>query len=161
MLARGSYKMSDYHCFTINERGKERNIKSTQYKDRVVQKCLDKNIIKPRIVPTFIYENGASLEGKGTDFNLDELEKDMREYYRKHGTEGYFLVGDFSKYWVKKDFSGEHYETHTHDSIYMFAGNTWLDNRVNFGTHIVNLGYFGVGSTIDFNSISFDLLFIL
>ena len=62
-------------------------------------------------------------------------------------------VGEFSKYWVKKDFSGEHYETHTHDSIYMFAGNTWLDNRVNFGTHVLNLGYFGVGSTINFNSI--------
>ena len=62
-------------------------------------------------------------------------------------------IGEFSKYWVKKDFSGDHYETHTHDSIYMFAGNTWLGNRVNFGTHTINLGYFGVGSTINFNSI--------
>lgn len=64
-------------------------------------------------------------------------------------------IGEFSKYWVKKDFSGDHYETHTHDSIYMFAGNTWLDNRVNFGTHTINLGYFGVGSTLNFSKFSF------
>lgn len=103
LLARDKYKMSEYHCFTINERGKLRNIKSTQYKDRVVQKCLDKYIIKPRIVPTFIYENGASLKGKGTDFNVDELIKDMRQYFRKYGTEGYFLVGDYSKYFESID----------------------------------------------------------
>ena len=64
-------------------------------------------------------------------------------------------IGEFSKYWVKKDFSGDHYETHTHDSIYMFAGNTWLDNRVKFGTHTINLGYFGVGSTLNFSKFSF------
>ena len=64
-------------------------------------------------------------------------------------------IGEFSKYWVKKDFSGDHYETHTHDSIYMFVGNTWLDNRVNFGTHTINLGYFGVGSTLNFSKFSF------
>ena len=120
MLARGTYKMSDYHCFTINERGKERNIKSTQYKDRVVQKCLDKDILKPRIVPTFIYENGASLEGKGTDFNLDELEKDMKEHYRKHGTEGYFLVGDFSKYFDSID----------HDVLYRMYAKEFKDERI-------------------------------
>ena len=64
-------------------------------------------------------------------------------------------IGEFSKYWVKKDFSGYHWETHTHDSIYMFVGNTWLDNRVNFGTHTINLGYFGVGSTLNFSKFSF------
>ena len=63
-------------------------------------------------------------------------------------------VGEYSKYWVEKDFSGEHYETHKHASIYIPAGNTWFHNIVKFGTHIVNLGYFGVGSTIDFKSIS-------
>ena len=68
-------------------------------------------------------------------------------------------IGEFSKYWVKKDFSGDHYETHTHASIYMFTGNTWLDNRVDFGTHTINLGYFGVGSTLNFSkfSLSFNV----
>ena len=63
-------------------------------------------------------------------------------------------IGEYSKYWVKKDFSGDHYETHTHDSIYMFAGNTWIDNRVDFGTHTINLGFFGVGSTLNFSKFS-------
>lgn len=62
-------------------------------------------------------------------------------------------VGKFSKYWVKKDFSGDNYETFGHDSIYMFAGNTWLDNRMNMGTHVLNLGYFGVGSTINIKAL--------
>ena len=63
-------------------------------------------------------------------------------------------IGEYSQYWVKKDFSGVHFETHTHASIYMFAGNTWLDDRVDFGTHTINLGYFGVGSILNFTKFS-------
>lgn len=64
LLATGKYKISDYHCFTVNERGKTRKIKSTKYKDRVVQKNLIDNIIAPAIQPAFIYENSASQKGK-------------------------------------------------------------------------------------------------
>lgn len=98
LLQTGRYKISKYHCFTVNERGKERNIKSTQYKDRVVQKNLCDNILIPRIAPTFTYSNGASLKDKGTDFTLDCLKEDLRYFYQKHGVNGYILVGDFKGY---------------------------------------------------------------
>ena len=98
LLKTGKYKISRYHCFTINERGKQRDIKSTQYKDRVVQKCLTDQIIRPHIMPKLIYDNGASVRGKGTDFALDRLKAHLQDYYRKYGSEGWILVGDFSKF---------------------------------------------------------------
>lgn len=98
LLQTGKYAMGKYHCFTVNERGKERNIKSTQYKDRVVQKNLCDNILTPRITPTFTYSNGASIKGKGTDFTLDCLKEDLRHFYQKHGTGGFILVADFKGY---------------------------------------------------------------
>ena len=85
LLKTGKYKISRYHCFTINERGKQRDIKSTQYKDRVVQKCLTDQIIRPHIMPKLIYDNGASQTGKGTDFAADRLETALHRYYDHHG----------------------------------------------------------------------------
>lgn len=98
LLQTEQYRMGKYHCFTVNERGKERNIKSTQYKDRVVQKNLCDNILVPRITKAFTYSNGASLKNKGTDFTLDCLKKDLRHFYKKHGTDGFILVSDFKGY---------------------------------------------------------------
>lgn len=98
LLARGQYNISDYHCFVVNERGKARQIKSTKYKDRVVQKNLNDNIIVPAIQPTFCYENSASQAEKGTNFALDLLRKHLREEVSKNGTDGYILIGDFAGY---------------------------------------------------------------
>lgn len=103
LLKAEKYNIGNYHCFTISERGKIRNIKSAKYKDRVVQKNLCNNILKPRMAPAFIYNNGASLKNKGTDFSLDCLKEDLRRHYRKHGTAGYILVGDFSGYYDSLD----------------------------------------------------------
>lgn len=98
LLETGKYKMQEYYCFKINERGKMRDIKSAGYKDRVVQRSLNDNILVPRLAPTFIYDNGASLPGKGTDFSLDRLETHLKRHYRKHGLNGYILIGDFKGY---------------------------------------------------------------
>lgn len=98
LLKTTKYRMSKYHCFTINERGKTRDIKSIQYKDRVVQKSLCDNIIRPRIEPTFIYDNGASVKGKGTDKALDRLTEHMRHYFRKNGADGWVLIADMKSY---------------------------------------------------------------
>lgn len=98
MLQTGAYSISEYHAFTINERGKTRNIKSVRYKDRVVQKLLNDEILAPVILPKLIYENGASRKGKGTDFQLKLLKRHMQEHFHKYGTTGYILVGDFRHY---------------------------------------------------------------
>ena len=120
LLKSGKYKISEYHCFKVNERGKERDIKSTQYKDRIVQKCLHEKIIIPRIAPTFIYDNGASLKGKGTDFQLDRLKEHLRQYVAKNGTDGYILVGDFSGY----------FDSIAHDLVNSFYAKEFSDERI-------------------------------
>lgn len=98
LLESGKYKISPYHEFEVNERGKVRQIKSTKYKDRVVQKSMNDNIFKPYITKKFVYENGASQEGKGTDFQIDLLRCHLQEEVRKNGVNSYILIGDFHDY---------------------------------------------------------------
>lgn len=98
LLETGKYHISDYHTFYVNERGKKREIKSTQYKDRVVQKSLNNNILIPAVQATFCYENSASQKGKGTDFALELLRRHLMEEIARNGPDGYILVGDFKGY---------------------------------------------------------------
>ena len=113
-LRTGRYSISEYNCFQVNERGKVRDIKSTKYKDRVVQKSLYDNLLAPRMMPTLIFENGASQKGKGTDFQIDELTIDLQQFWRRHGTNGYILVCDLKGYFdsiqhelVNRIYAGE------------------------------------------------------
>ena len=98
LLRTDRYQISEYNCFQVNERGKVRDIKSTKYKDRVVQKSLYDNLLEPRMMPTLIYANGASQKGKGTDFQIDILTEDLRSFWRRNGTDGYILVCDLKGY---------------------------------------------------------------
>lgn len=52
----------------IFERGKERIITPIQFSDRITQRVICDYSMIPMIRPTLIYDNGASTEGKGTDF---------------------------------------------------------------------------------------------
>jgi hypothetical protein len=97
-LLTGSYRSKGFVEFNIFERGKLRHIKSVHISERVVQRCLCDNALIPIISPSFIYDNGASLKDKGIDFTLDRLEKHLHRYYRKHGSKGYVLTFDFSKF---------------------------------------------------------------
>lgn len=92
------YRMSHYNCFQICERGKRRDIKSIKYQDRVVQRCLNDEIISPKIVPKFIKSNTASQPGKGQEEAMRILKDDLQREVRKNGTGGYILVCDMSKY---------------------------------------------------------------
>lgn len=80
--------------FDINERGKKRHIQSVHISERVVQKSLCDYGLVPVIEKSLIYDNGASQRGKGTHFATNGLIRDLREYYRKHGNNGYILLGD-------------------------------------------------------------------
>ena len=108
-LEDGTYKISPYNCFTINERGKVRDIKSVKYQDRIVQKVLKDKILEPAIFPTFTYENGASQKYKGTDFHLQLLKRHLREYINKHGTDGYVAVYDMRHYFDKYQYECHHH----------------------------------------------------
>lgn len=97
-LLAGKYKSPGFFEFDICERGKLRHIRSTVIAERVVQRCLCDNALLPALVPSFIYDNGASLENKGYDFAMDRMEKHLHEHYRKHGQNGYILLFDFRKF---------------------------------------------------------------
>lgn len=97
-LLQGTYKIKSFSEFDINERGKTRHIKSPTIRDRILQRALCDYILEPCLYPYLIYDNGASIKGKGVEFTRNRLDKHLRNYYSKYGNKGYILVGDFSKF---------------------------------------------------------------
>lgn len=89
--------------FDIVERGKLRHISSVHFSERVVQRALCANVLIPVLTRGFVYDNGASLKGKGVSFALNRLKTHLHRHYRKHGKEGYVLVIDFSDYFGRID----------------------------------------------------------
>ena len=87
-----------FHHFIYRERGKERKIRSVHISERVVQKAVNTNCLLPILSRSLIYDNGASLKGKGVDFHHKRLIKHLRDFYRENGRNGYILTIDFSGY---------------------------------------------------------------
>lgn len=92
------YRTKGFIEFDVFERGKKRHIKSVTIGERVVQRCLCDYALVPMVGRTFIYDNGASMQNKGYTFAINRICQHLREHYRKHGTEGYILLFDFSKF---------------------------------------------------------------
>lgn len=84
--------------FDIHERGKARHIKAMHFKERVIQRCLCDFALVPVLRRALVYDNGASMKGKGIHFALYRLRDMLRRYVRRHGTRGYILLVDFSGY---------------------------------------------------------------
>ena len=96
-LENREYRPRGYKHFMIYE-PKARSIFAPDYADRVVQHCLCDNIVMPTLEPRLIYDNAACRVGKGTHFSVNRLSGFMRDFYRKHGTAGFFLKCDIRKY---------------------------------------------------------------
>lgn len=101
-LENQTYKMAPYNQFRIYE-PKERIIKSCSFKDKVVQHCLCDNIIHPRLSKVFIKSNSAGQIGKGTLYGMDMLKRHMNGFYRRHGTDGWILKCDITKFFYQID----------------------------------------------------------
>lgn len=97
-LQAGKFKSKGFYEFPRIERGKLRHIKSVHISERVVQSCLCTYALVPMLSRSFIYDNGACMKGKGTQFAVKRLVCHLQRHFRKHGTNGYALVFDFSKY---------------------------------------------------------------
>ena len=85
--------------FLQNERGRIRPITSRTIKDRIVRNVLCDELLLPAVRKKVIYDNGASLKGRGISFSRKRFEVHLRRYYREYGNEGYILFGDFSKFY--------------------------------------------------------------
>lgn len=82
--------------FTVNERGKLRNISAVKFPERVIQKSVNQYALMPAVRDTLIFDNSANVKGKGIHFAVMRMRKHLADHYRKHGSEGYILLGDYS-----------------------------------------------------------------
>lgn len=90
--------------FTLRERGKIRRIRSIHISERVVQKCLCDEVLVPILTNSLIYDNGASMKGKGVHFAIKRFILHMTKFYRKNkSNNGYALSIDFSKFFDNID----------------------------------------------------------
>ncbi len=95
-----TYQPGEEGEFILRERGKIRAITSLQPRDRIVRHVLCDDVLLPAVRAKLIYDNGASLEGKGMSFSRKRFEIHLHKYYMKYGTnEGYILLGDFRKFY--------------------------------------------------------------
>ena len=92
-----TYQQKPYYEFVMKERGKTRPIRSLSFRDRIVQRSLCDNVLIPVLRPCLIYDNGASLKGKGVMFSRKRLRAHLEKYLR-HYQDGYVLLIDFSKF---------------------------------------------------------------
>ena len=97
-----TFKLPQYHCFMIFD-PKKREIQALSFRGRVVQESLCENVLRPYFEKRLIYDCAACRKGKGTHFAMRRLAGFMRDFYRQHGTRGYFLKVDVRKYFASVD----------------------------------------------------------
>ena len=102
-LQRGVYKSDGFTEFDIHERGKARHIRAVKISERIVQKCLNRFCLTPLLSRSFIYDNGASLPGKGQCFTMERIKQKLRRHIRRCGPEGWTLTFDFKGYFDNLD----------------------------------------------------------
>lgn len=85
--------------FELHERGRIRPITSISVPDRIIRHVLCDDILLPKVRNKIIYDNGASIKGRGISFSRERFEVHLQKYYRLYGTDGFILFGDFTKFY--------------------------------------------------------------
>ena len=99
-LKNQTYKSGKTREFTLSERGKVRAISSLSPYDKTVRHAFCDNILVPTLSRYLIYDNGASIKGKGISHTRKRFEVHLHKFFREHNSnDGYILFGDFSKYY--------------------------------------------------------------
>ena len=112
-LINGNFKFSQYVHFTICERGKCRQIDAPRIQDRQVEKVFTKKVLLPLYLPSMVYNNGASMPGKGFHFSLKMLRKDILHHFRRYGYDGGIMLADGRKFFPSANHE-RIYELHRH-----------------------------------------------
>ena len=119
-LLNGTWKSKGFIEFGITDRGKKRHIKSVHISERVVQRCLCDYCLTPALSKSLIPDNSASQTGKGMDYAIRRLCKQLRRHYQKYGTEGYIGMTDFHKF----------FESISHQACFGLADRYIEDKRL-------------------------------
>lgn len=117
-LATGTYKDGNKNEFILRERGKTRLIRAATFKDRIARHSLCDNLLTPLLAPQLIYDNCASLKGRGVDMARRRLKVHLQRYYRRYKTnEGYILLMDYSGFYdnIRHDKLMEYVKRHVKD----------------------------------------------
>lgn len=120
------WKPDKYNHFILHERGKIRPIDAPRIQDRQIHKIFTTNVLLPLYLPDMIYNNGASLPGKGFDFSRKILMKELREHYKRYGNEGQIILLDFKKFFPSvshKELFKRHKNIILNEQIRVFADN--------------------------------------
>jgi hypothetical protein len=129
--------------FDLHERGKIRHIKSVHISERIVQKCLCDNAPTPILTRPLIYDNGASVKGKGLHFAIRRLIVHLSRFYRRNGfsNDGYALLVDFTKF----------FDNIRHDTLFTLMERHISDPRVRELTRRF-VSIFGPGKSLGLGS---------
>lgn len=119
----GTYKLDDYTQFKVYE-PKERDIVSTRIKDRVFQRSLCDNYFYDTMTKSFIYDNCACQDGRGTEFARKRLICHLQKYYRKQGTEGWVLKADL------KNFFGSTSHELAYSAVTKRVNDEWVNGEI-------------------------------
>lgn len=121
-LRTGKRVCQGFYSFHITERGKPRSIHSVHYTERVIRRSACTNSLVPIFTRNLIYDNGASLKGKGITFSGSRCETHLHRYFREYGdNDGYVIVIDFRKF----------FDNIRHDCLYRQIDQYVHDKRLN------------------------------
>ena len=87
-------------CFTITERGKLRHIQASPFWEKVIQKSISKNVLIPCYTRSYTHGNSANQKGRGEMYAIKLLRKQLARHYKKHGSQGWILLCDYSNYFA-------------------------------------------------------------
>lgn len=98
-IGEGNYKISTFRTYTINERGKEREIQSIPLIDRIALNAIMR-VVEKYLNRRFISDSAASIKGRGMHYLLKRMVRDMKR--DKDGTR-YVYKCDIRKFYQSID----------------------------------------------------------
>lgn len=153
-LLNQTYRPSKEDTFRLKERGKERQITSLKPRDRVVRHVLCDEILMPKVKRHIIYDNCASVTGRGISMQRKRFEVHLHKYFMEYGTnKGYILLGDYSKFYdnVIHDIAKTDFLSLCDNDPYI----EWLLNVI-FENFRVDVSYMSSDEFDDYKSIIFN-----
>lgn len=97
-LLNGTWRTKGFYEFDIVERGKPRHIQSVKISEKSVQAAFSNECLVPILSRSLIYDNGASLPGKGPDFTISRFIEHLKWHIDRFGLTGGIYFYDFSSY---------------------------------------------------------------
>lgn len=97
----GQHLSDGFKEFTLVDRGKRRNIRAVSFRERVAQRTLNDESLVHLFQRNLIYDNGASIKGKGNHWCLKRVEAHLHRFYRQNGysNNGAIAVLDLTGYY--------------------------------------------------------------